>query len=257
MVRLLIAAALATFGTAGVPAVQQTPGGPAAGQAVPCTTSAQYGTCSYPPYSVNQDMWNPGPGSTQTLTATSAGHWQVSTDQPGGAAVRSYPNVSENLGQPISNYTAAVATFAERMPSGAAAEAAFDVWVNGVPGIARASATGMIEVMVWTQNHGNTPAGTKTTTVTIGGQTFAVWECTTSRCVGHPYYAFVLSRNETSGRVHILTALRWLVHRGLIPASDPLTQVAYGWEVRNTGGAARTFAVSSYRLSTATRSRER
>src|SRR5690348_8416710 len=105
MVRLLIAAALATVGAAGVPAAGQPAEGPAAGQAAACTTSAQYGTCSYPPYSVNQDMWNPGPGSTQTLTATSAGHWQVSTDQPGGAAVRSYPNVSENLGQPISDYS--------------------------------------------------------------------------------------------------------------------------------------------------------
>jgi hypothetical protein len=178
MVRYLIVAVLAIPGAAGVPAAGQAPGGPAAGQAAPCTTSAQYGTCSYPPYSVNQDMWNPGPGSTQTLTATSAGQWHVSTDQPSGAAVRSYPNVSQNLGQPISKYTRAVATFAERMPAGAAAEAAFDVWVNGVPG-PPFSSPGMIEVMVW-------------------------------------------------------------------------TQVDYGWEVRNTGGAARTFAVTSYRLRTAT-----
>lgn len=255
MVGLLIAAAVATLGAAGAPATGQAPSGPGGGQVTACTTSAQYGTCSYPPYSVNQDMWNPGPGSSQTLTATSAGSWHVVTDQPGGAAVRSYPNVSENLGRPISDYTAAVATFAERMPAGAAAEAAFDVWVNGVPG--SASSPGMIEVMVWTENHGNTPAGTKTTTVTIGGQTFAVWECRTSRCVGHPYYAFVLSRNESSGKVHILTTLRWLVRRGLIPASDPLTQVDYGWEIRNTGGAAQTFAVTNYGLRTATTSREK
>jgi Glycosyl hydrolase family 12 len=248
MVRLLIAAALATLGAAGAPAAGQAPGGPVAGQASACTTSAQYGSCSYPPYSVNQDMWNPGPGSTQTLTAASAGHWQVSTYQPGGAAVRSYPNVSENLGRPISDYTTAQATFAERMPAGAAAEAAFDVWVNGAPGTP--STTGMIEVMIWTENHGNRPAGTKTTTATIGGQTFAVWECRTSSCVGHPYYAFVLSRNESSGTMHILTTLQWLTHHGLIPASDPLTQVDYGWEIRNTGGATRTFAVTSYSLRT-------
>lgn len=246
MVRSLIAAALAAIGAVGASAAGQAPAGPTAGQASACTTSAQYGTCLYPPYRVNQDMWNPGPGSKQTLTATSAGHWRVSTYQPAGAAVRSYPNVSENLGKPISDYSTVQATFAETMPAGADAEAAFDVWVNGAP--STSGATGMIEVMIWTENHGNTPAGTKTTTVTISGQTFAVWECRTSTCVGHPYYAFVLSRNESSGRVHILTTLQWLTQHGLIPASDPLTRVDYGWEIRNTGGATRTFAVTSYSL---------
>ena len=59
---------------------------------------------------------------------------------------------------------------------------------------------------------------------------------------------FPLASAASSGKEHLLATLRWLVHRGLIPASDPLTQVDYGWEVRNTGGAARTFAVTSYRL---------
>lgn len=80
MVRLLIVAALATLGAAGVPAAGQAPGTLGGGQVTACTTSAQYGTCSYPPYSVNQDMWNPGPGSSQTLTATSAASWRVVTD---------------------------------------------------------------------------------------------------------------------------------------------------------------------------------
>jgi hypothetical protein len=68
---------------------------------------------------------------------------------------------------------------------------------------------------------------------------------------------FPLASAESSGKVHLLTTLRWLLHRGLIPASGPLTQVGYGWEVRNAGGAARTFAVTSYRLRAAATNREK
>jgi hypothetical protein len=62
---------------------------------------------------------------------------------------------------------------------------------------------------------------------------------------------FPLASAESSGKVHLLTTLRWLLHRGLIPASGPLTQVGYGWEVRNAaarpggglGGTARSGSV--------------
>ena len=49
----------------------------------PCTTSARYGTCSYLPYQVNQNMWNMTARSAQTLTAQSAARWRVSTFEPG------------------------------------------------------------------------------------------------------------------------------------------------------------------------------
>ncbi|HEV2371071.1 MAG TPA: hypothetical protein VGS19_02785 [Streptosporangiaceae bacterium] len=213
----------------------------------PCTTSAQYGTCSYPPYTVNQDMWRPAAGSKSTLTAKSAAQWKVSTYQPPGVAVRSYPNVTENLGQPISAYTTIEATFAETMPTGGREEAAFDIWVNGAPGTSNTAH--MIEVMVWTDTHRTRPAGTLTARATIGGQTFNVYECPTSACVGHPYYAFRLTQNEAAGQVDLLSALKWLTANGLVPASDPVTQVQDGWEIGNTGGITETFAMTNYALS--------
>jgi len=238
----LIATVLAACGaTARVP-------GAAAG---PCTTSARYGTCSYPPYQVNQDMWNMTARSSQTLTARSAARWRVSTFEPAGSAVRAYPNVSESLGQPISDYTQVVATFADTIPAGGKGEAAFDIWVNGAPGTS--STAHMIEVMVWTSTHATTPSGAPVTTATIDGQAFTVWECQTSGCASHPYYAFVLTGNESSGRVNILACLRWLISRGQVPASDPLTQVQDGWEIASTGGTAKTFSMTNYHLRIALR----
>jgi hypothetical protein len=219
--------------------------------AAPCTTSARYGTCSYPPYQVNQDMWNRTARSTQTLTARSAARWRVATFEPAGSAVRAYPHVSESLGQPISDYTQVVATFADTMPTGGRAEAAFDIWVNGAPGTA--STAHMIEVMVWTSTHNTMPSGAPVTTATIGGQAFTVWECQASGCASHPYYAFVLSGSESSGAVNILAFLHWLISRGLVPASDPLTQVQDGWEIASTGGTTETFSMTNYRLRVALR----
>jgi hypothetical protein len=238
----LIATVLAACGTTA------NVSGAAAG---PCTTSAQYGTCSYPPYQVNQDMWNRTARSTQTLTARSAARWRVSTFEPAGSSVRAYPNVSASLGQPISDYTQVVGTFADTMPAGGRAEAAFDIWVNGAPGTA--STAHMIEVMVWTSTHKTMPTGAPVTTATIGGQAFTVWECRTSGCASHPYYAFVLTGNESSGAVNILAFLRWLISRGLVPASDPLTQVQDGWEIASTGGTTETFSMTNYHLRVALR----
>ena len=212
----------------------------------PCTTSAQYGTCSYPPYQVNQDMWNRTARSAETLTARSAARWRVTTFEPAGSAVRAYPNVSETLGRPISDYTAVTATFADSTPAGGRADAAFDIWVNGAPGTA--STARMIEVMVWTSTQRTVPSGAPVTAATIDGQGFTVWECRTSACASHPYYAFVLTGSETSGRVDILSFLRWLISRGLVPASDPLTQVQNGWEIASTGGTTETFSMTSYHL---------
>jgi hypothetical protein len=217
----------------------------------PCRTSARYGTCSYPPYQVNQDMWNRTAESTQTLTARSAAGWRVSTFEPAGSSVRAYPNVYESLGQPISDYAKVVATFADIMPTGGRAEAAFDIWVDGAPGTS--STAHMIEVMIWTSTHRTVPSGASVTTATIDGQAFTVWECRTSGCASHPYYAFVLAGSESSGRVNILAFVRWLVSRGLVPASDPLTQVQDGWEIASTGGATETFSMTDYHLRVALR----
>jgi hypothetical protein len=208
-----------------------------AAQAATCTTSAQYGTCSYPPYVVNQDEWNETTGSTQTLTATGAGHWTVTTSQPSGAYVRTYPDVSQNLpGDAFSTYHTVTQNFSDSVSyTSGTGETAADLWLNGAPGTSTYNSS-TVEVMVWTDNNGQTPAGTDTTTATINGQKFQVWECNTSSCVsslGHIYFAFVLEGSETSGQIHDVNTIGWLVSQGLISSSIPYDQIDYGAEFGN------------------------
>lgn len=211
--------------------------GPAHPLAVTCTTSAQYGTCGYPPYVVNQDEWNPASGSSQTLTATSRNHWSVDTSQPSGAYVRTYPDISQNLpGDAFSSYTTAVQTFRDSVTyTSGTGETAADLWLNGAPGTSSYNSS-TVEVMVWTDNHGQTPAGTQSGKARIGGQAFTVWECDTTSCVsslGHIYFAFVLRGRETSGQIHDVDTIGWLVRHGLMAASLPFDQIDYGAEFGN------------------------
>jgi hypothetical protein len=225
---------------------------PAAQAAANCTSSAQFGFCTFAPYTVNQDEWNPASsGSTQELTATSNNDWSVTTSQPAGAYVRTYPDVSEELpGLPYSDYSMAVQTFSDSVSFGSGSgETAADLWLNGIPGTSDFSAS-TVEVMVWTDNDGRTPPGTDTATATINGQNFQVWECDTTGCVnalGHIFFGFVLEGSETSGQIHDVDTINWLVSNGLISGSLPFNQIDYGAEfgslTQTTNG---TFSVSTY-----------
>jgi Glycosyl hydrolase family 12 len=219
--------------------------------ATTCTTSAQFGLCSYAPYAVNQDEWNPATGSTQELTATSNNDWSVTTSQPAGAYVRTYPDISEELpGLPYSDYSTAVQTFTDSVSfTSGTGETAADLWLNGTPGTSDFSAA-TVEIMVWTDNNGRTPAGTDTTTATINGQNFQVWECNTSGCVnslGHVFFAFVLEGNETSGQIHDVDTINWLISNGLLSASLPFNQIDYGAEFGSlTQTSAGTLSFTTY-----------
>lgn len=57
-------------------------------------------------------------------------------------------------------------SFAHTAPSGGVWDVAYDMWLNGV---ADKNST---ELMIWTQNSGQTPAGSKRGTVTISGHSW-------------------------------------------------------------------------------------
>jgi Glycosyl hydrolase family 12 len=180
---------------------------------------------------------NPGP---QTICGNSASQWQVtSTQRAGNSAVLTYPSVQLNYngthGYPVSKFTSMTSSYAEDMHavSGTDAEAAYDIWVNGLNK----------EVMVWVDNHGQAPAGSKVATTTFSGSTWALYE-TGDRS----YMAFVRQGNASSGTVDLHAALTYLEGRGDLKASDVLWQVNFGWEICSTAGAPETFTASNYSL---------
>ena len=179
--------------------------------------------------------YNPGP---QTICANSESDWQVTSNQrAGNTGVLTYPSVQLNYnggnGYALSRFSSMTSSWAEQMPSvsGLDAEAAYDIWLNGLNK----------EVMVWVDNHGQTPAGSKMATYSISGATWNLY-------VTGGYMAFVREGNATSGSVDLFAMLKDLEDHGLLPSSATLWQVNFGWEICSTGGKPASFSVTSYSL---------
>jgi Glycosyl hydrolase family 12 len=175
---------------------------------------------------------NPGP---QQICGNSGRDWQVtSTQRARNTAVLTYPSVQRNYpNRALSSFTSMTSSYAENMHAvaGTDAEAAYDIWINDLNK----------EVMFWVDNHGQTPAGSKVATVTLGGLTWNLYETS-------GYYAFVLDHNATTGTVDLLAGIKYLISRGDLSGSDKLWQVNFGFEICSTAGAPETFTVSNYTL---------
>ena len=208
---------------------------------------------------VNQDPWSGSQGA-QALTASAFQDWSVTaTDtDPANAPgeVLTYPDASFNYYQldtaasgyttppaqyDLNNITSLTSDFTESMPqiSSLNAEAAYDLWLNNWK----------TEVMVWVDtspgkdrnlaDDGMTEVGT----YAYAGQNFALWH-SGSGITG--FYVFLLDHNETSGSVDLKAMLETMVSLGYIPATSPLTQIPFGWEVSDTGGQPVTFSLSRF-----------
>jgi hypothetical protein len=180
---------------------------------------------------------NPGP---QTICGNSESHWQVTSNQrPGNTEVLTYPSVQVNYnsqdGYPLSRFSSMTSSWAEQMPSvsGLDAEAAYDIWLNDLNK----------EVMVWVDNHGQTPAGSKVATYSVSGATWNLYVTS-----DNSYMAFVREGNADSGSVDLFTLLKHLEGRGLLSSSDILWQVNFGFEISSTGGRPASFSVTNYSL---------
>jgi hypothetical protein len=148
---------------------------------------------------------NPGP---QHICGNSGRDWQVtSTQRTGNTAVLTYPSVQRNYpDRALSSFTSLTSSYTENMNAvaGTDAEAAYDIWINDLNK----------EVMFWVDNHGQTPAGSKVATVTLGGLTWNFFQT-------GGYYAFVLDHNAaTVGSICSLASGIWCPAATCPPATS-------------------------------------
>lgn len=200
-------------------------------------------------YVVHNNMWNAsGYDVSETLYACSYRNSYVkatATNRSGDGAVKTYPNVHKDFHdwgtghEPrVSAFRTIRSTFAADGPDRGIYNIAYDIWLNGVPGNR--------EVMIWTKNHRQTPAGS----VVARGLRFShrTWRVYATR--DHAYIAFVPRRPVTHGTMQIKRRLSWLKNRGLVPRRSTLGQICFGVEVVSTGGRPATFRFTDFSVTT-------
>jgi hypothetical protein len=208
------------------------------------TTSDPNGGWSAGGYYVHNNMWNiAGYQVSETLRACAHDNWYVVAkmdDAKGDGAVKTYPNVHKDYDRaPIASFNHLWSAFAAATPQVGIYNVSFDLWLNGI------AAPGSNEVMIWTENHGQVPAGRKMETVALGGRTFDVWKTNTNA-----YIAFVPAAAMASGKIDLLEILKWTASKGWIPDASTLGQICYGIEIVSTNGAEAKFAVTEFSLNT-------
>jgi hypothetical protein len=207
------------------------------------TTSDPNGGWSNGGYYVHNNMWNRdatlGP---ETLSACSYKDWYVVSNQVDEAgAVKTYPNVHKDYANvPIASFPYLTSAFAATSPHLGIYNVAYDIWLNGV------AAAGSKEVMIWTENYKQVPAGSKADTVTLGGHPFTVWKTN-----GNAYFAFVPASPITSGILDLSGLFAWLIGKGWIPSTSTLGQICFGVEIVSTNGTDAKFTFSDFSISTA------
>lgn len=271
----LLAAGAMCLGTAG-----------AASAAKTCTVTGSTGICPlvngyYVPSEVTMsngyntlvanNCWAE-PDCNYVLTAKGPGDWSVTDpgDEPArSTSVATYPDVGQltnNWGKggwgkggnntPLTGVSSLRSRFSESFPHnrGTIAEWGYDIWTN-YPS----------DVMIWTddENRGTGGANRIATDVKLNGQYFNVYR--NGSMGSGPEIIFILTRDdgkdlggyahESSGAVHILTAMHWLVsfmnrhgHAKFATQLNRVGAIDAGWEICSTGGSSETFSVSGYTL---------
>jgi hypothetical protein len=224
-----------------------------------CVTSTAQGSCGpyrYPAIvthgqdpgpTVDQNVWSPVHGWSQTLTAINPGDWYATANMPAGnTSVVSFPNTGQNIEwvhgapPPLSSYSSIYSSFSENMneTSRTDAEAAYDIWLDNWN----------YEVMIQHDFSALRPrCGSIEATATFGGSggvPVQSWKL----CQFGTEIIWQLVGNEHSGSVDILTMLTWLEKHGYLPHGSGLTALSYGFEICSTGGRPEAFSVSRFSI---------
>jgi hypothetical protein len=216
------------------------------------TTSDPQGQWSNGGYFVRSDAWNTDAGP-QTLRACAYGSWNVVANEPDTPDVKAYPDVQmdfqasgapDGSGVPIDSFASVTSTFAETSPHAGIYDYAYDIYV----GSSTLVGPGTTEIMIWTENDGQTPVGSRVASaLAVDGRTYDLYYQDDNGNGGH-HATFVANASLASGTLNLLAFLDYAVQQNWIAASAALNQIAFGVEICETGGASATFEVTDFSI---------
>jgi len=186
-------------------------------------------------YYVHNNNWNDTAGGNSVITACDYNNWYLVSDTPDHSdlSVQTYPNVHRDYNDiPLSQIQSA--RFAATGPhcAGCIWNIAFDIWIGD--GFSH-------ELMIWTENWGQRPAGNQVGTTTIGGQQYQVWR---SGSGDDGIITYVSITPQLSGTMPLAAFFADVRARGWTPTTT--WQVDYGVEIVDTNGKPERFDFTDF-----------
>lgn len=207
-------------------------------------------------YYVTNDSWNAERygGLSQTLYVCGRDNWYAIATMNNNTldgAVKTSPNVQETWDATplkLSHLTAVTSDFSDVPPGTGPGygiwEFEYDIWLNG---LANDKST---EVMIWTDNNGQSPGGSLIGSFTDAGQTYEVYRSPPP----YQYIAFVDQVNNLWGSINLLNFFRYVISKGWMPSSSTLYQICHGVELVSTNSEPEKFAISDFSITIKDRS---
>jgi len=242
-------------------------------EAYACSTSSASGNCgSYGDTdvtdnaggnsNVQNDVWNPQTGWSQTLYTVSEGRWWVTANMESGyTGVQSYPDTdilfsswSPSANPTISSFSYMFSSFVSTVPttSGTIEDSGYDLWFNSY------GAEVMIQNQVVNRSACTQYMTVLATNLTFGGS-YGVptntWNLCRNGGAGSelvfqwvPPQSTSTNFGVSSGTVDIYGMLSYLGTNGYLASSSTITAIQYGFEIGSTGGVAENFYVDAFSL---------
>ncbi|MGW7409483.1 GH12 family glycosyl hydrolase domain-containing protein [Streptomyces sp. NPDC054833] len=200
-------------------------------------------------YVVQNNRW--GTSATQCITVTDAGFRIAQADGsvPTNGAPKSYPSVyngchytncspGTNLPARLSSVASAPTSISYSYVSGAAYDAAYDIWLDPTP---RTDGVNRTEIMIWFNHVGSVqPVGSQTGSATVAGRSWQVWSGNNG---SNDVLSFVAPSAIDSWNFDVMDFVRQAVSRGLAQDNWYLTSVQAGFEPWQNGAG---LAVTSF-----------
>ncbi|EDY54782.1 MULTISPECIES: cellulose binding domain-containing protein [Streptomyces] len=200
-------------------------------------------------YVVQNNRW--GTSATQCISVTNSGFRIVQADGsvPTNGAPKSYPSVfngchytncspGTNLPAQLSSISSAPSGISYSYVSGAAYDAAYDIWLDPTP---RTDGVNRTEIMIWFNRVGSVqPVGSPVGSATVGGRQWQVWSGNNG---GNDVLSFVAPSAIDSWNFDVMDFVRQAVSRGLAQNNWYLTSIQAGFEPWQNGAG---LAVNSF-----------
>jgi hypothetical protein len=207
-------------------------------------------------YYVTNDSWNSDGyrDLSQAIYVCNYNSWYAiatMNNDSGDGAVKTSPNVQQTwypTPTKLSGWESISSQFSV-VPPGVGPnygiwEFEYDIWLNG---LANSKST---EIMIWTFNNGQTPAGSPSGSFSDHGQTYDVFRSPAP----HQYIAFVDRSYHLSGRVQLFDFFNYVIAKGWMPRSSTLYQICNGVELVSTNGKPERFRFDDFSISMTARS---